>query len=179
MNSAFIIFTSLFCESLDLDWGRCRPCACTLSLAANGKLQVELGSSYGNTTLAYKCGYKWKAACDAWLDVSKVWLWNWEKGRSRRPGSCSHSVATVATVMPRSSVSGNVFEEGARTTPKRALKQCGDVCLARPAAARHLRRRARQRHRSFQRRSAHPRASALEPKWAGQSGGWRPLAPRS
>lgn len=29
---------------------------------------VELGSSYGNTTLTYKCGYKWEAACKAWLD---------------------------------------------------------------------------------------------------------------
>lgn len=34
-------------------------------------IAVELGSSYGNTTLAYKCGYKWKAACEAWLDESK------------------------------------------------------------------------------------------------------------
>jgi len=32
---------------------------------------VELGSSYGNTTLTYKCGYKWDAACNAWLKESE------------------------------------------------------------------------------------------------------------
>lgn len=32
---------------------------------------MELGSSYGNTTLAYKCGYKWDDACKAWLDMAK------------------------------------------------------------------------------------------------------------
>jgi len=31
---------------------------------------VELGSSYGNTTLTYKCGYKWDDACKAWVDES-------------------------------------------------------------------------------------------------------------
>ena len=28
---------------------------------------VELGSSYGNTTLSYKCGHNWDAAVDFWL----------------------------------------------------------------------------------------------------------------
>jgi len=34
-------------------------------------IAVELGSSYGNTTLTYKCGYKWEAACKAWLNESE------------------------------------------------------------------------------------------------------------
>jgi hypothetical protein len=31
-------------------------------------IAVELGTSYGNTTLAYKCGYNWEAVSKAWLD---------------------------------------------------------------------------------------------------------------
>lgn len=27
---------------------------------------IELGSSYGNTTLGYRCGYNWDKAVDAW-----------------------------------------------------------------------------------------------------------------
>eukprot|EP00293_Proteomonas_sulcata_P015989 CAMPEP_0184299880 /NCGR_PEP_ID=MMETSP1049-20130417/10410_1 /TAXON_ID=77928 /ORGANISM="Proteomonas sulcata, Strain CCMP704" /LENGTH=234 /DNA_ID=CAMNT_0026610443 /DNA_START=48 /DNA_END=749 /DNA_ORIENTATION=+ len=41
-------------------------------LALNDQVvSVELGSSYGNTTISYRCGYDWEKTSEFWLDDSK------------------------------------------------------------------------------------------------------------
>jgi hypothetical protein len=39
---------------------------------------VELGSSYGNTTLSYKCGHNWDAAVDFWLKEDTPMVKKWD-----------------------------------------------------------------------------------------------------
>lgn len=39
---------------------------------------IELGSSYGNTTLGYRCGYNWDKAVDAWMNEDKPLEYKWD-----------------------------------------------------------------------------------------------------
>ncbi|KAJ1479653.1 hypothetical protein T484DRAFT_1813521 [Baffinella frigidus] len=41
-------------------------------------IAVELGASYGNTTLSYKCGHNWDAAVDFWLNEEKPMEKKWD-----------------------------------------------------------------------------------------------------
>mmetsp|Transcript_8045 Transcript_8045/g.16024 ORF Transcript_8045/g.16024 Transcript_8045/m.16024 type:complete len:242 (+) Transcript_8045:79-804(+) len=39
---------------------------------------VELGASYGNTTLSYRCGYNWEKSVDVWLNEEKPLEYKWD-----------------------------------------------------------------------------------------------------